>query len=42
MRAASVALLLLITANAAAAQAPPARWNPAAPENRRVTFVTVN
>ena len=37
MRAAFVALTVsAIAAGAAMAQAPPARWNPAAPENRQL------
>ncbi len=36
MRAAFAGLILLTTATAAAAQAPPVPWNPAAPENRQL------
>jgi hypothetical protein len=36
MRAAFVALTVSAVAAAATAQAPPARWNPAAPENRQL------
>ncbi len=36
MRAAFAALIMLGTAAAASAQTAPARWNPAAPENRQV------
>ena len=36
MRAAFAALTLLLFSGAAAAQTAPARWNPAAPENRQV------
>ena len=36
MRAAFVAFFLFSIAGTAAAQMPPARWNPAAPENRQV------
>ena len=36
MRAAFAALSLLLFSGAAAAQTAPARWNPAAPENRQV------
>jgi hypothetical protein len=36
MRAAFVALIMLGTGVAASAQTAPARWNPAAPENRQV------
>jgi putative sensory transduction regulator len=36
MRAALVALTFSAVAAAAGAQAPPARWNPAAPENRQL------
>jgi hypothetical protein len=36
MRAACAALILLNLGTAAAAQTAPARWNPAAPENRQV------